>query len=157
MWRTNPATRSVDISMIEEEVLDAVRKKETWGSVQAVPSQTSTNTEPTHLRQRAGTWVKERKAVTCCCFIIWQVLYTTSKQKLNCVLIWNPTEIKMITVKTDTSAFQHTSLLQCISHCSVCCRQIQWGFTLCVSATPISPKVQQKVHHTCFPSSDRSM
>lgn len=46
-----------DVSLVKQEVLDTVRKEEAGGSVQTTPSQTSTNTEPTELRQRAGTWV----------------------------------------------------------------------------------------------------
>lgn len=47
-----------DVSLIEEEVLDTVREGEVRGSVETTPSQTSTNTEATELRQRAGTWAE---------------------------------------------------------------------------------------------------
>lgn len=43
-------------SLVEEEVRDTVREEEAGGSVEATPSQTSTDTEATELRQRAGTW-----------------------------------------------------------------------------------------------------
>lgn len=48
------------VSLVEEEVLDTVRKEEAGGSVETTPSQTSANAEPTELRQRAGTWAGRR-------------------------------------------------------------------------------------------------
>ncbi|TNN60858.1 hypothetical protein EYF80_028853 [Liparis tanakae] len=43
------------------------------------------------------------------------------------------------------------------SHCAVGRRQIQRSLSLCVPTTPISPKVQKKIHNVGSSSSSRSM
>lgn len=54
-----PHMQGGDVSLVEEEVFDTVRKEKAGCSVQTIPSQTSANTEPTQLRQRARTWAEE--------------------------------------------------------------------------------------------------
>lgn len=44
------------VSLVEDEVFDAVREEEAGGSVQTTPSQTPPNAEPTELSQGAGAW-----------------------------------------------------------------------------------------------------
>lgn len=40
----------------QQEILDAARKEEAGGSVEAAPAQTPADAEPAELRQGAGTW-----------------------------------------------------------------------------------------------------
>lgn len=42
--------------MAQQELLDAARKEEAGGSVEAAPAQTPADAEPAELRQGAGTW-----------------------------------------------------------------------------------------------------
>lgn len=57
--------------LVEKKVLDAVREEEAGGSVEATPPQTSANTEPTELRQRAGTWTGRGRDGGWCCYAFW--------------------------------------------------------------------------------------
>lgn len=42
--------------LAQQEILDAARKEEAGGSVEATPTEAPANTEPAELRQGAGTW-----------------------------------------------------------------------------------------------------
>lgn len=42
--------------LAQQEILDAARKEEAGGSVEATPTETPANTEAAELRQGAGTW-----------------------------------------------------------------------------------------------------
>lgn len=57
LWR-EPRLEAVArrLLLAQQEVLDAARKEEAGGSVEATPTETPANTEPAELRQGAGTW-----------------------------------------------------------------------------------------------------
>lgn len=108
-----------------------MREEEARGSVETTASQTLPNTEPTELRQRARTWAE--KAV---------LVY----RKINQLGLCNSRECP-----------ERTFFLQSDSHYAVFRRQIQRSLSLCVPTTPISPKVQKKIHNVGSSSSNCSM